>query len=702
MNQNSTANIAWLDDPSLATAELAEEVSVLAKLARQGAPIPPTLVLTNEIWQELNQQPRLKTLHQRLFADFDWSKSAQTPQLNQAIQRYADYLTQQCLAASRRTKLLGLLKEFTELNPEFGHGWLIKTFAGSTALPLSQIGPINKASQLLSAIIEAYAKSLQPALFQLNQPIELTLIIQPVLPLIASGRIALKQDQLIIEALSGELAPWLNHELATDQYIFDAESGQTISISVTDQPWQLSLKGENLVHQKLSTILSRQAKLDQVAAQELIGLWRLTNQKELYFGRDRHHKFWFLMSGLGASARLSDKSDRRLSSTASTPALLKGASLNPQKVSGLARVIRRPDQLSTVEPGEILIMNRCYLGLRDRLTDFKGIVIEGPIASPSLRQELIKSGLPVLYGANQATHLIKSGQLITLDSYSGELLAGKSRQDNQNVQASVQSVQQYTPLATRLLGLVSSSHLSAVLTAKDVAIDGLVLRLDSNYEPTTRLQQLIELSELWHGQPLYYQLNFSGLAIEALRAEFRLIKTARDNSRANNLHLIIAFPGDAESLSRILTIFDQVGLAENEHHDLCLAATTPSALLLAERSLANQQISQVMLEFESVERLILGQAETNEYNNQPLNEAVALALEHFIDVGRGQQKGTLVKLERLLDRLDLAKLLIELGAESLVLPLTEIPPARQLLASLEQQFLLEQARQTFKAVNTVK
>lgn len=700
MNQNSTANIAWLDDPNLATAKLAEEVAVLAQLARQGAPIPPTLVLTGEIWQALNQQPKLKTLHDRLFAEIDWSKARQTPQLNQAIHRYSEFLTKQSLVASDRAKILNLLKQFTELNPEFGHGWLIKCFSGSTALPLSQIGPINKASQLLVAIIEAYARALQPALFQLNQPIELTLIIQPVLPLIASGRIALKQNQLIIEALAGELSPWLHHELSTDRYVFEAESGQTISMSVAEQGWQLILQGDRLVHQKLSELASRQSKLDQAAAQELIGLWRLTNQKELYFGRDRHHKFWFLMSGLGIKS--SEPVSRASTVKDLAPVILRAASLNPQRVSGLARVIRRPDQLDQAEPGEILVMNRCYVGIKSRMSQLGGLVIEGPVASPSLRQELIKGGLPVLYGANQATHLIKTGQLLTLDSYSGELLAGKVRASSFDSAEATLINQHYTPLATRLLGLVTTDDLATVLSQQLAAVDGLVLRLEANYDSTTRLQQLIELSELSHGRPIYYQLNFSGLAIEALRAEFRLIKTARDNSRANNLHLIINFPGDAESLSWILTIFDQVGLAENEHHDLCLAATTPSALLLAERSLANRQISQVMLEFAPVERLILGQTDSSDYASEPLNEAVALALEHFIEVGRGQQKGTLIKVERLLERLDLAKLLIELGAESLVLPLTEIAPARQLLASLEQQFLLEQTRQTFKAVNTDK
>jgi len=95
--------------------------------------------------------------------------------------------------------------------------------------------------------------------------------------------------------------------------------------------------------------------------------------------------------------------------------------VSPGRVTGQARRITAPVQDMPVRPGEILILpgmdpgwTPLFLSAAAIITERGGILSHGSI----LAREY---GIPAITGVTDATHLIETGQVITVDGNRGEI-----------------------------------------------------------------------------------------------------------------------------------------------------------------------------------------------------------------------------------------------------------------------------------------
>ena len=106
-------------------------------------------------------------------------------------------------------------------------------------------------------------------------------------------------------------------------------------------------------------------------------------------------------------------------SDASGERTLRGVAASPGRVTGRARVIFDPQRSACLEHGEVLVASSTnpawsplFLNASALVTDIGGLLSHGAIVAREY-------GLPAVLNVKDATHRIRTGQLLAVDGYSG-------------------------------------------------------------------------------------------------------------------------------------------------------------------------------------------------------------------------------------------------------------------------------------------
>jgi len=105
--------------------------------------------------------------------------------------------------------------------------------------------------------------------------------------------------------------------------------------------------------------------------------------------------------------------------TEERPSLLKGAAASPGKASGVARVVRGPEEFQNVRPGDILVCRTTspswtplFALIGGLVTDAGGVLSHGAIVAREYK-------LPAVTGTKHATRVIRDGQALVVDGDGG-------------------------------------------------------------------------------------------------------------------------------------------------------------------------------------------------------------------------------------------------------------------------------------------
>ncbi len=103
-------------------------------------------------------------------------------------------------------------------------------------------------------------------------------------------------------------------------------------------------------------------------------------------------------------------------------ATLKGVGASPGRVVGTARVLRGPEEFGQMQPGDILVAAITTPAWTPLFTMAAGIVTDvgGPFSHGSIVAR--EYGIPAVLGTGAATRRIHSGQTITVDGTTGEVI----------------------------------------------------------------------------------------------------------------------------------------------------------------------------------------------------------------------------------------------------------------------------------------
>jgi len=335
--------------------------------------------------------------------------------------------------------------------------------------------------------------------------------------------------------------------------------------------------------------------------------------------------------------------------------LVEGYPASPGIISAPARIVPTPSSLNSLQAGEIIVTSSANLDMLPALKKAAGLVTEAGGPSSHIAILAREVGLPAIVSAKNAIHLINTGDVITLNGITGQVLKGGLTLPKViplPVASEPSNLSIHT--ATKIyIGLSSSQRAQYV---SGLPIDGIgIVRGELIFArfgvyPKTALSnphkrqllktffmnELKELAQSMGERPVYYKLAdfhtselrqfkgaenlepveenpFIGLRgasrilsdSHLIDFEAEVINELRLTHHLYNLHLLLSFVRFPSELLEIKKHLVNVGLRRTPRFKLCVTIDTP-AQALSLKNTADIGIDGVFLNLNHLTSLTLG------------------------------------------------------------------------------------------------
>ena len=345
---------------------------------------------------------------------------------------------------------------------------LARRTLGLFSAPISGI----KADNLENALKQAWAELFSArSLFYWRkmgiglENVQLSLLVQPLLPANCAGNVLINDDNWQIQAVWGLGHSLVNGEVAPDTYIID-RSGQLRSrqLGNKSRAYYLNSDSNLLAPQLLAPSLQESHCLDNFAIDRLCQLVQsLLTEKPTLTSIE-----WLMMLD-GQIYILNCHSQEITATTSNYP--LRGLGASPGLASGVAKVISNFDSPEANFQDCILVTTNLppqklphLRQIRAMITEQGGLTSHGAI----LAREL---AIPAIVGVKNATEIIRSGEIILVDGTRG--IISLASQENISLPPQPPRETDGTAIATRLM--VNLSQTESIARIQNLPIDGIGL-----------------------------------------------------------------------------------------------------------------------------------------------------------------------------------------------------------------------------------
>ncbi|HTZ43383.1 MAG TPA: phosphoenolpyruvate synthase [Jatrophihabitans sp.] len=421
--------------------------------------------------------------------------------------------------------------------------------------------------------------------------------------------------------------------------------------------------------------------------------------------------------------------------------LVSGLSASHGRAAGAARILTAPDQQDQLRDGEVLVAPMTspdWVPAMRRaaalITDGGGMTCHAAIVSREL-------GVPCVVGTHDATTVLHTGQLVTVDGGEGRVYAGDLAARPAAAQPPATAA--VDPLGTRVyVNLAMSEHAEQVaalpvdgvglLRAELMLIEALegthpklLIEQDRQGEVVDRLAEaLTTFASGFAPRPITYRTydfrtnEFRGLEggerfepeennpmigfrgalrytvePEIFQLELAALKRVWDAGHTN-LHVMLPFVRTADELAKCRTLIRDAGLLDRPGFELWVMAEVPSVLFNLE-SYAAQGVAGISIGSNDLTQLLLGADRDSELLAATFDErdhAVVSYLKQLIPKARGLGLRTSICGQAPSVHPEYAELLVRAGIDAISVNIDVVERTRGLIASAEARVLLDAAR----------
>jgi pyruvate,water dikinase len=429
--------------------------------------------------------------------------------------------------------------------------------------------------------------------------------------------------------------------------------------------------------------------------------------------------------------------------------ILKGLPASPGIASGRARVIIDVNDIGEFQAGEILVTHMtspdwgpAIRKAKAIITDSGGITCHAAIVSREL-------GIPCIVGTNNATSVIKTGQIITVDAthgvvYEGEVMP-KEEKKLAPMAISLPISDLYPVTATKVY--MNLGEPSVIEKYKDLPFDGIgLMRIEfiiadiigehplyliERKEERKFVEKLAEgiaqVARAIFPRPIivrfsdfktneYRQLKggekyepeennpmigwrgvsryISSIYEPAFRLECQAIKYVRDTLGLKNVHVMLPFVRTTWEVEKCLNIMKSEGLERNRDFKVWLMAEIPSIIFMADEfsklcdgfSIGSNDLTQLILGVDRDSPVLPSQDPRYFDERDP---AVLRAISHLIKVAH--ENGATVSICGQGPSVypELTEFLVRMGIDSISVNPDAVIWTRKLVASIERKIILE-------------
>ncbi len=246
------------------------------------------------------------------------------------------------------------------------------------------------------------------------------------------------ESKIVIDAGLGLGEAVVSGSVTPDHYIIDKKKMEITSKEIGAQEWQIvrDEKGAN----KHVALTAKEKAGQKLTDEQIIALAKLGAEVEKHYGKPQDTE-WALEGGSfymvqarpvttmkkEESAKDSPTGAEKVEATdlAKVEVIVSGAAASVGKASGPVKIIHHPKDIDKVEKGDVLVTEMTspdYVPAMRRaaaiVTDTGGRTSHAAIVSREL-------GIPCVVGTGTATHVLKTGQVVTVDGASGKVYKGK-------------------------------------------------------------------------------------------------------------------------------------------------------------------------------------------------------------------------------------------------------------------------------------
>jgi len=448
---------------------------------------------------------------------------------------------------------------------------------------------------------------------------------------------------MMIEAGFGQGEAIVSGKVTPDTYFVDRDTYKISEKKVSTQKWKLSMGPENdLMRIDFSYDDSNKQKLPD---EKIIELAKIGSRIEDHY-RGPMDVEWCMEDGklYVVQARPVTTLNGRVKTMAGKEkskepekgkvqkVILKGLAASPGVVSGKIRIYNEGESLDVVKKGEILVTVMTSPDMVPAMTSAAAIVTdEGGMTCHAaiVAREL---GMPCIVGAREATRILKTGMMVTIDGTRGIVMEGAPEQKEDEAPALVfsQSVpvtgtkimvnvgiphkaEEYSKLPVSGVGLMRieflftsfiGEHPQAMMEkgrlqelvdklAEGIGIVGkaffprpVILRLSdfkTNEYRSMPGGEKFEPQEAnpmigWRGCSRYVSPQYR----EAFKLELQAVKKAREEMNLKNIWVMLPFVRTIQEVKDINCMMDEIGLRRGPDFKLYLMAEVPVIIFMAE------------------------------------------------------------------------------------------------------------------------
>jgi len=558
-------------------------------------------------------------------------------------------------------------------------------------------------------------------------------------------------SRMVIEAAWGLGEAVVQGAVTPGRHVLDKKTLNVVATEITEKEFLLAWDAEKQSTVRVDLAGNPRAKAPVLTATELKTLARLARLAEEHYGVPQDLEFAiegkdiFLTQSRPVTTLQTTTPVATGGPAIATKPLVHGLGASPGRAIGTVRVLESPSDESSMRQGEILVTHMTspdWVPIMRRaaaiVTDSGGMTSHAAIVAREL-------GLPCIVGAHDATRVLTTGTLVTVDGSAGTVEAGgvaAAQPATAPVGAAMQPKSAAPITATRLYVNLAEPERAAEVAARDVDGVGLLraefmmLEALENMHPRAFLAQqsadefvrrmaasLRGFAQAFAPRPVVYRaMDFrsnefrnltGGAAFEPTEAnpmigyrgcfrytrepdlfalELRALAEVRRDYE--NLHLMIPFVRTAHELKACLRLVDASPLGSDARLERWIMAEVPSVVYWLP-TYASLGITGVSIGSNDLTQLMLGVDRDSELFGAAYDErdpAVLDAIKSIITECRRLGLTCSICGQAPSVHPEYAERLVEWGIDSISVNVDAIDRTRRNIAVAEERLLVERAR----------
>ncbi len=632
----------------------------LGEMARAGFPIPPGFVVTADAYFYFIEQTGIKSKIAELLKDLDVEnteelekRTAEIRKLIESTPMLPEIAVEIKNAYARLAELVGssVLRDppFVAVRSSATAEDLPDaSFAGQQATYIYVKGSdavIEHVKKCWASLFTARATYYRAKQGFDHMKVGLAAVVQKMVDSEVSGIMftahpVTGEPKIIIEAGWGQGEALVSGMVTPDEYIVDKGSFQILSKKIAEQKIMI-VRGPNGGSQKVE-VPPDMRKKQKLPDDKIVALAKIGAQIEKHYGHPQDIE-WAMEKGrlyvvqarnITTIGKFSGQQEEEISDSDAEP-ILKGLPASPGYATGTVKIIRDISELSKVQKGDILVTTMTTPDMVPAMekaaaivTDEGGMTCHAAIVSREL-------GIPAVVGTENATKILKDGDVVTVDAYKGLVYNGVVKKGGAS-EKSVEVVRPASaPLIPATLVKVNVAMPEAAERAAKTGADGVgLLRAEHMITATGkhpawfvkngRVDELVEVvkkgirtvAEKFYPKPVWYRtfdartdefrnlqggedepeednpmIGWHGIRRsldqpELIKAEFRAIKELKDEG-LDNVGVMLPFVIRPEELVQAKALARAVGLIPHRDVDFGIMVETPAAALRIEDFIDN-------------------------------------------------------------------------------------------------------------------